>query len=273
MRIVFYFLCIFLPSVSAADIILGVHPYLDAKSIIERFQPLADHLSSKLGIAVEVRVGKDYESHIQAIGSNAIDIAFLGPASYVKMVELYGDKPILARLEANGKPTFSGHIITGPDSHITELKGLHNKLFAFGDKNSTMSRLVPQAMLQQQGINLGDLAGYRFYKGHKNVAMAVMSGDADAGAVKEEIFLQFEKLGMRSLEKTPEISEHLFVSRSNLEPALLNRIKSILLDLNRPDDTIRILKPIKKNLSGLVPATPEDYDSLRRLMRLVNTDS
>ncbi len=273
MHYVIYIVFFLLPSAAIADLILGVHPYLDSKSVIERFHPLAEYLSFKLGEKVEVRVGKDYQSHIQAIGSNNIDIAYLGPASYVKMVERYGEKPILGRLEAMGKPSFSGHIIVRSDSKISSLTELKGTFFAFGDKNSTMSRLVPQAMLQQKYIGLDDLAGYHFYKGHENVAMAVLSGDADAGAVKEEVFQQFQQRGIRSLQKTPEVSEHLFVTRSNLDPELIKKIKNIMLDINRPEVVKRTLRPIKKSLTGLVSAKSTDYDSLRDLMPWLNTDS
>ena len=132
-----------------------------------------------------------------------------------------------------------------------------------------MSRLVPQAMLQQQGVSLDDLEGFRFLKGHKNVAMAVLSGDADAGAVKEEIYRQFKNNGIRSLAQSPDISEHLFVTRSNLDPLVIDKLKKLMLGLAEPEKIINVLKPIKKSLTGLVSANDADYDSLRELMQLV----
>lgn len=258
-----------LSSMANADLLIGVHPYLNAELLIERFQPLANYLSLKLDTNVKVRVGKDYESHIQAIGRNTLDIAYLGPSSYVKLVRQYEKKPLLARLEANGKSTFSGYIIVREDNKLTDLEQLENHFFAFGDQNSTMSRLVPQAMLQQKGISLDKLSGYRYFKGHKNVAMAVLSGDADAGAVKEEIFHQFSNKGIRSLAKSPDISEHLFVTSSDMDPALQKQIRELLLDIKQPTQVAKLLKPIKKKLTGLVPVNDSDYNSLRELMELV----
>ena len=147
-----YILLIFLvfPGMAVADLVLAVHPYLASETLIQRFEPLANYLSLQLDRKVEVRVGKDYQAHIRAIGRDTVDIAYLGPASYVNMTREYGKKPILARMEANGKPTFNGYIIVRQDGSLFNIKELENKFFAFGDKNSTMSSLVPMAMLEQQ---------------------------------------------------------------------------------------------------------------------------
>ena len=257
-----------IPVVSQADLILGVHPYLDSETIKNRFAPLAEYLSEKLETNVEVRVGKDYESHIETIGNDHIDIAFLGPASYVSLTEKYGSKPLLARLEANGKPSFSGHIIVRKESPLQKIDDLKNTFFAFGDKSSTMSTLVPKAVLKQNNISLDDLTGYRHFKGHKNVAIAVLAGDADAGAVKEEILTSYEPRGLRSLAKLPDISEHLFVTSSDLHPAMVKKIREIMLSINQPEMVALILQPIKKKITGLESVKDSDYDSLRELILL-----
>lgn len=260
-----------IPTIVKADLILGVHPYLDAKTLITRFQPLARFLSAELGTEVKVRVGKNYNSHIQAIGLNSIDIAFLGPASYVKLVEQYGKKPLLVKLVNSGKSFFSGHIIVRKESKISTLAQLKKHYFAFGDKNSTMSRLVPQAMLQKHGVSLDSLSGYHFFKGHKNVALAVLTGDADAGAVKDEVYNQFTIKGLRSLAKLPNISEHVFVTRSDLDPVLEKKLRQILLSINTAKIVNKILRPIKKKLTGLASVDDKDYDSLRELMSLIKS--
>lgn len=255
-----------MPARASDSLLLGVHPYLDAETIIQRFTPLAEYLSQRLQTPIEVRVGRDYESHKQAIASGTVDIAFLGPSTYIRLVEEFGQVPLLARLEANGMPSFRGHIIVRTDSNLQQLGELQGKYFAFGDQNSTMSTLVPQAMLAQQGVTLANLSGYRHYNGHKNVALAVLSGDADAGAVKEEVFQHFSVHGLRSLAPSPAISEHLFITRQDLEAKRINELRKALLDIKPAGKTDVLLKPIKSNLTGLVAVDDRDYDSLRDLM-------
>src|SRR3989344_3957961 len=167
---------------------LTVHPYLPVKEIITRFTPLADYLGKEIGRPVSVRVGSDYQEHIVYVGKDEADIAFMGPASYLMVVAKYGKKPLLARLETDGNPLFRGYFIVRQDSPLKTLAGLKGKRMAFGDRDSTMSHLVPQYMLEKAGVPLDKLAKYKFLGSHNNVVLAVLSGDFDAGAVKDEDF-------------------------------------------------------------------------------------
>jgi phosphonate transport system substrate-binding protein len=269
MRIFYLLLVWMLSSAVSADLVLGVHPYLEPGNLKKRFQPLAEYLSSELETTVEVRVAQDYQSHIEAIGNDEIDIAYLGPSIYVKVTDDYGEKPILARIENAGQSTFNGYIVIRADSNLQQLSDLKGKFFAFGDKNSTMSSLVPQAMLLEQGITLDKLSGYQFYKGHKNVALAVLAGDADAGAVKEEVFHNLRNKGLKALARSPDISEHLFITRSNMDISMIHRIRHLLLRLRSPEEVKSLLQPIKPGLTGMTPASDIDYDNLRKLMKLL----
>lgn len=186
---------------NAQTLLLGVHPYLSHGELQNRFLPLAHYLSKSLGVAVKVRVGRDYAEHVDEVGRDHIDIAYLGPISYVHMVKLYGRKPLLARLERNGKAVLVGHIVVPEHSPLRNVGELRGKAFAFGDPESTMSSVVPQAVLAAAGISLSDLSRYSNYRGHSNVALAVLSGQVDAGAVKSEVYEDFMDRGLDHWQK------------------------------------------------------------------------
>jgi phosphonate transport system substrate-binding protein len=137
---------------------------------------------------------------------------------------------------------------------------------AFGDPNSTMGTIVPRAMLLKAGITLSDLEHYHHYDGHTNVALAVLTGDADAGALKQEVFMEYADRGLKSLQQTPAISEHVFIASSELEGHKVRRIRELLLGINTPEQVEHILKPLKGSATGLVTASEADYLPLRRLM-------
>lgn len=248
-------------------LILGIHPYLLATEILERFLPLAGYLEKKLERKVEIRVSRNYEEHIEKTGNNKLDIAYMGPASYVSLVERYGKRPVLARLEVKGKPTFQGMIITAKGSSIKGLADLAGKRFAFGDPNSTMSHLVPRYMLNEAGIDVGMLKKYSFMSNHNNVALGVLMGDFDAGAVKEEIYYKYEARGLRVLALTPPISEHIFIASKSLSPETISRVKMIFYNLNQTKEGRNILISIKESVTGLVPAHDKDYDNLRNIIK------
>ncbi len=251
---------------ASQSLILAVHPYLPADELLEKFTPIANYLSLQTGKTVEVRIGSSYAEHIQYIGQNKVDIAYMGPASYVKMLSQYGSKPVLARLEIKGKPWFQGNIITRKDSGITSLDDLKGKRIAFGDPASTMSYIVPHYMMYQAGVFSDPASKHQFLYSHNNVALGVLSGDFDAGAVKPAVFAKFEAKGLRIIAKTPRISEHLFVTRSNLPAAQVDKLRHIMLNMSTSAAGLAALHAIKKSVTGLVKADATDYDNLRKII-------
>ncbi|UCE72523.1 MAG: phosphate/phosphite/phosphonate ABC transporter substrate-binding protein [Nitrospiraceae bacterium] len=242
---------------------LQIHPYLPASELLTRFAPLTRYLSRITGTEINCNISKNYEEHIEKVGKNMVDIAYLGPASYVKLVSKYGTKPILARLEVKGSPFFKGVIITSKSSKILSLDDLKGKSFAFGDPHSTMSYLVPLYMLREKGVTYESLERHEFLNSHKNVVLGVLMGDFDAGAVKEEVYYQYRDRGLRDVAWTPEVSEHLFVARSTLPQESIEALRKALLGIQRKDV---ILSSIKQDVTAMVPARDEDYDNLRSIL-------
>jgi len=245
---------------------LGVHPYKSPQKLLKIYKPLINHLSQQLNRPVTLSIAKDYETHIQQIGENKLDIAYLGPASYVKLINRFGAKPILARQAINQKPTFQGKIIIRKNSTINTIKDLKGKRFAFGDPNSTMSHLVPRFMLLKNGVNASNLKHLDFLGSHDNVALGVLSGDYDAGAVKEAVYNKYKPRGIKALDTTPALSEHLFVAGNHLSKKLITNIKHIFLNMKKHPDGLKAMKSIKKKMTGMVPATDADYNNLREIL-------
>ena len=255
---------------AGGSLILGIHPYKSPSVLVNKYQPLAKYLSKKLSIAVEIKISKDYESHINSIGNNEFDIAYVGPASYVKLTEQFGKKPILARQTIKGKASFKGAIIVSKDCKAKGLAELQHKRFAFGDAASTMSHLVPRYMLIKAGISIKDLKQHRFYGSHDNVALAVLAGDADAGAVKEAVYYKYKTRGLRVLKFTPDISEHLFVATAKLKKELIKDIQHVFLNMNVDNEfEKKILNSIKPGMDGFTRAKDSDYDNLRVILKTI----
>ncbi|MEK7206602.1 MAG: phosphate/phosphite/phosphonate ABC transporter substrate-binding protein [Pseudomonadota bacterium] len=276
LTVLFLFLAgtvILLPTQAAAGkpLTLAVHPYLPSKELIQRFTPLANYLGKEIGRSVEVRVGSDYAEHIAYVGKDQVDIAYMGPSSYVVVVAKYGNKPLLARLETDGNPLFRGHIIVRQESPLQSLADLKGKRMAFGDQDSTMSHLVPQYMLEKAGVPLNKLAEHKFLGSHNNVVLAVLSGDFDAGAVKDEVFIKYEKQGLRDLAPTPYYSDHVFVTRSSLASGTIQALRSAMLRLKDSPGGREILEAIKPHTTALGSGVDADYDNLRQVMKALGT--
>lgn len=248
---------------------LWIHPFFTATEIINRFTPLANYLGEKLGQPIKVRVSKNYEDHINRVGRNDIDIAYMGPAPYVLMTRRYGQKPLLACLEVEGTTSYHGMIVVRRDSKLTELSQLAGARFAFGDENSTMSHLVPRFMLLQAGVGLKDFSSYSFLKSHRNVALGVLGGYYDAGALKESVFRLYEPRGLRVLATSPDIPTHLLLTRNGFPADMLATLRQVLLHINENEQGRQVLSDIKLEVTGMRPVSDSDYDPLRRIMESI----
>jgi len=244
----------------------GIHPYKSPEKLLTIYRPLADIIEKKIQIPVKLIIAKDYATHIRQVGNNQLDMAYMGPASYIQMVRQFGSKKLLARQAIKNSPTFQGKIITTNNSDIQSLSDLTHKRFAFGDPNSTMSHLVPRYMLIKNGITNDKLKKIDFLGSHDNVALGVLSGDYDAGAVKEAVFYKYRSRGIKALATTPALSEHVFVAGNHIPLKLSNTIKHVLLNLKNSDEGRRAMKKIKKNMTAMVPTSDADYNNLREIL-------
>jgi phosphonate transport system substrate-binding protein len=256
------------PSGAASEkaLILGVHPFLPSTELVEKFGPLASHLSRELNRTVRLEISRDYQSHIESVSAGEYDFAYMGPVSYVRLVGKHGEVPLLAKLEVDGNPTFQGVILVREDSPLEGLGELVGKRFAFVGPSSTMGFIVPRYLLKQRGVTVEKLAAHSFLKNHDNVALAVLVGDFDAGAVKEETFQKFASRGARALAMTPPIPEHLFVASSRQSSDVTGRLKAALLRIAVTPEGLSALRFIKGTATNLVPVDDRDYDLLRKIV-------
>jgi len=254
---------------STDTLTLAVHPYLPVEEIKTRFGPLADYLSHAVGRPVVVRVGQNYQQHIDAVGTDSVDIAYLGPVSYVKLVGRYGKKPLLARQEINQQRYLYGVIFVRQDSPIQHLKNLKGTRFAFGDTNSTMSHVVPEYMLNEAGVPTKRLARHAFLGSHKNVVLAVLAGDYDAGAVKQEVFQEMAPKGLRALATSPPVADHVFVASTKLPESLIQKLQQAFWHLEDTPEGLRMMQSMHKGMTALKEAHDADFDSLRKILKQV----
>ncbi len=266
--IVIFFLALTLNNLSFAQepLLLGVQPFLPYEKIEEKFAPLAAYLSDELDRPVVVRVGGSYQDHIDTIGRNQLDIAYIGSAPYVAMVKKYGRKPLIVCLETDGSPFFKGMIIVRNDHPAKSLADLGEGEFAFVNPHSTMGYLVPKVMLQQENPLFLANHRYRFLKNHDNVALGVLAGDFEAGAVKEAVYQRFKSRGLKILATTPAIAEHLFIVRSTLADSTINQLRAAMLKLNQDQTKQNVLKSIKTSITGFSLVQDDAYNSLRKIL-------
>ncbi|MFA5685513.1 MAG: PhnD/SsuA/transferrin family substrate-binding protein [Lysobacteraceae bacterium] len=250
----------------ADRLVLGLPPYLAATELEARFQPLTQYLTGQLGVQVRLRVAHSHAQHIEQVGRAAVDIAFVSSTAYLSLVERYGPRPLLGRLEVDGRAAFHGTIFVRSDASIRNLDQLTGQLFAFGSEYSATGYRAPRELLRRAGIDLLDLGGYRFLGSPENVALAVLSGDYAAGAARAEVFERYQARGLRAIAVTPPIPEDLFVASARLPPAQVTRLRELLLALRDSESGRAVLRAIRPEVTAIVAANAGGYAALRELL-------
>ncbi|WP_227940161.1 phosphate/phosphite/phosphonate ABC transporter substrate-binding protein [Alkalihalobacillus deserti] len=155
---------------------------------------LETHLTERLGRDVVVEQYPNYNAVVEAINYNHIDLAFLGPLTYVIAHEQSGAQAIITQ-EVDGSPYYYSYIITHSDR---EWEGLDDMLedradvdFAFASISSTSGHLIPGLHLRQHGYyNSEDDHEFnqmQFAGSHDIVTSLVQDHTVDAGAVDSAI--------------------------------------------------------------------------------------
>ncbi len=253
------------------EIIFAVHPYASPVALAEQFAPLIEFLSERTGLSFSLIISKNYENHISLVGNDQVDIAFMGPVSYVTMADRFGQKQLLCRFEINGEPYFQGYIIARQDNPATSLGDLQGHSFGSSSRVSTMSYVVPRYMFIQAGIPFPE-AHLRIVGSHNNVCLNVLAGDINAGAIREKTYQKYKDREIKVITVTPKIAEHPFVATDRLDSETVDLIREALLSIKSENDVRRLLTPIKATLTRLVPVADEDYDELRVILSTVRED-
>jgi phosphonate transport system substrate-binding protein len=246
-------------------LLFGVYTTDTPAEAVKKFRPLLNvlerDLSGALGQAVRIRtdVYGDYASGLDAVVSDKVDFARLGPASYVLASQRSDDVRLLAMETHKGQKTFYGVLCVHADSELAEIEDLAGLRVAFGDKNSTIGRYLSQQLLRERGVRAEDLAGFEYLGRHDLVGHAVGMGKFDVGALKESTFRKLVEQGVpiRELARFPNVTKP-WVATGRLDPEIRASLREALLAIRDPDALARVGKTPFSN------ASPGDYEPVRR---------
>ncbi|MFB5663072.1 phosphate/phosphite/phosphonate ABC transporter substrate-binding protein [Alteribacillus sp. HJP-4] len=161
----------------------------------EGLQSLEDTLNESMKDDVEVELYPNYNAVVEALNYGHIDLAYLGPLTYVIANDASGAEAILTQ-EIDGEPYYYSEIITQADREWENLDDMLEEAgevdFAFGSISSTSGSLIPGLELMERGAfeseNEHEFANVQYTGSHDVTASAVESGDVDAGAIDSAIY-------------------------------------------------------------------------------------
>jgi phosphonate transport system substrate-binding protein len=248
---------------------MAVIPWQVSAEQEKQLQPLADYLSKTLGKPVKFQITKDYDTSIDLLVTGKVEMAFLGPLSYVKAhLRDPQVQPIVAPIEkTTGRPWYTSAIVVNNASGIKTLKDLKGKRFAFVSKSSTSGYLVPLAHFKDIGINPErDFATVKYAGSHDKAKADLLAGKVDAIADDKRSYLQQQKEGnidpskYKIIWESDPIPLSPIVVSSKLPSQLVIDLKKAFV--NSPEG---LLDPSGSQSAGYTLVEDRDYTPIRKL--------
>ncbi|MFC4559837.1 phosphate/phosphite/phosphonate ABC transporter substrate-binding protein [Virgibacillus kekensis] len=250
---------------------IGVIPVQTEGAMDDAMEKLQSRLAKGLDREVKLEVYPNYNGVVEAMNYDKIDMAYLGPLTYVIAHAKSGAKAIITQL-IDGEPFYHSYIITNSENEWDSLDDLVKEPgkvdFAFGDINSTSGSLIPTIELQDRDIyespDKHQFNSIRHTGSHNATAMTVQNNQVDAGAIDSAIYHQLIESGKLDEEKVKVIwkSEKLFqypwAVHKNTDKETIKKLQETFLAI----DDQEILDAF--GADGFTKASNEDYESIRK---------
>lgn len=246
-------------------------PTEDQQEQLLHLQPLADYLSNETGYKVEFIITNNYTASVEALRSGHVDMAWLGPFSYVLASDLADIRPIVGGIRKNtGDVFYNSIILVRKDSGISSLKDIYGHKFAFVDPASTSGYLFPLAEFIRNGINPEKDFSKVIYAGsHTAVEFAIANKQVDGIADSLPSYELMVKNGLINeneyeiIWKSEPIPPSPLVARAVLGEATIMKIQNALVAAG-PD-----VISFEGEISGYAIVQDGDYDVVREVAKAV----
>jgi phosphonate transport system substrate-binding protein len=251
-------------------------------------QPIIEMLKKETGKEIRFQVGTDYAAIIKGLRDKKIDIADLGPFSYV-LAKQQGAQisAVAARVDKKGeRPGYHSYGFTWTGSSIRTLADFRGKKVCFVDPNSTSGYLYPSAGLLTVGIEPEKDTTPIFAGRHDASVLAVATRQCNAGfALDRMVDSQLIEQGLlqpgqiTTVWKSETIPGPPLVIADHLESELRQQLTTILqhkanADYLRANGFCQRECTITDGFAyGYQPATDANYDSVRELCRKIRSKS
>ena len=258
---------------------LAIIPTEESVAELQLYKPVTDRMEKLTGKKIQFFMPTSYASVVEGLLSKFVDVAVLGPYSYVianskdKSIEVfatYAKRP--GHMQEEG-PGYRGVLISKRGSKFTTIDSLKGSTLGLTDPGSTSGNLMPRvAFTKVIGKDLEEFFGKVVYTGsHELSSVAVVKGKVDAAFVATHRFDNVVSKGEASLDgvnilwKSDPIPQDPFVYRNTLCENIKAKIRETFLDLKGQPGAKKFLDNVKSN--KFVKMSSDDYNIIRDLKK------
>lgn len=248
-------------------------PEGEVEKDLARFRPLLNRLGTSLGIPVDVIAPTSYGAVIELLSAGKIDVARLGPASYLAAkrhnpgIVAFATASLNFGLYQEQGAFYQSLLIVRADSRFGSSEDLRGATLALVDPNSTSGGVIPRrTFLKDRGTSLQDYFGRISYSGSHPLAVTMVAdGRADAAFVSSlQLSMMatsgaLKKSSVRVLWRSSPVPMDPFVYRGNLCNEVKEKIRAAFLQEGNVNAEVLNSMSAARFLS----VQDSDYDVLR----------
>jgi phosphonate transport system substrate-binding protein len=260
------------------EILIGLIPEMNVFKQQERFRPLAEYLTKKTGVKVNITILSRYGNIIERFTTEKMDGAFFGSFTGALAVEKLGAEPIARPVNPDGSSTYHGYLFVRKDSGIKDAAGMKGKKMAFVERATTAGYIFPVAYLRQHGVKDYKTFFKEFYftGSHDASIYAVLDRKADIGAAKHSIFDRVRKTDPRVdkelfiVAESAKVPSNGLCVRKGLDKGLQQNLKNALLNIDKDSEGKQVLE--RFGALKFLETTREDYRVVSKLAQEAGID-
>ncbi|MDI1471616.1 phosphate/phosphite/phosphonate ABC transporter substrate-binding protein [Thermodesulfovibrio sp. 1176] len=246
---------------SGKPVIIGILSEDSPQVIYEKFYPLQKYIEKSLKKPVSIEIARDFNDLEKKIKDNILNLLIVDPATYCELKWSMKNNILPLVKPEGGIAETRSVFITKEGKNIDKIFDSLGKKLALGDEKSSFSYLIPLSMLKDVDISLKDFKSVDMLQKEQRIALSVLIGDYDIGAVSELTANKYLKDGLKIIRYSEPTPRFLIAHLNNIERDEIEKIKSYLLaQLDK-----EVLKSL--DIEKFSYAEDRDFDYIRVLIR------
>lgn len=254
-------------------------PDQNTTELKEKFQPLAEYLSEKLGVPTEYVPSTDYQASVEMFKNGDIQLAWFGGLTGVQARLAVPGAEAIAQGESD--PQYYSYFIAHKDTGLersekfpTEISDLS---FTFGSRSSTSGRLMPEHFIRENTKKSPEEFFSKpvgFSGSHDKTVELVESGKYQVGAVNYKVYDSRTSTGASNPEtvkviwRTPPYADYNWTAHPVLEKTYGEGFtKKVQEALTAISDEKLLSAMLRKKL---IPAKSEEFKGIETVARALN---
>lgn len=253
--------------VHETELIVGIHPYLNAQKTFLAYQPILTYLESHVdGVHFKLETSIDYADYERKLYAGHFDLSLPNPYQTLQSAQ-YGYR-IVAKVKPDSE--FRGIIVARKDRHIKTVEQLRGRAISFPAPTALAATMMPKWFLYQRGLNPDTQAHPKYVGSQYSSIMNAYSGDTIAAATWPTPWRTWSRENpekakeMELVWETPPLVNNGVVVRDDLSEAIVEQIVDQLCKLDSDAKTQTLLA--STGFEGFKKATNDTYKPVKEFL-------